>query len=498
LLLAAAQIGASDSDSPNASLGSRLRQVLLGEPDALICPACPGEPALRVNAATGLATEVPLPYEQVNDLSLFPDRRKILAATSSEKGKRSQLLVLSAESLAPLGRIPIPGNGRRLVIDPDGYFAYVLSHRPGGHPEGPGRWELLGVDLGSGEVVEEHPLPDPPSDIALSEGGGRLYVSQIDQIRTFTTRPLTASWFFRSPGDNRRVIARPASQQLLVLRDDSIAVFEPIRREPAGGSGPKPPAGPDDAVRVIPSPTHLVRLNFSPDGRLAVGAGRGLDQLLVLDATEGRVAGTWPEDSERIALHLEALDAAERARGPRGELIADRPGFSPPLEPPPGPAPPPAPPASGSHPAKPADSRPRGPAQPPLWPPGSGVEPSPSPQPRPLPPEVLSLEEVAETRLEGSVVGDLSLVEAVVLYGPDSITTEHGRAIVQPDGTYSFPLPPRGRYRLLVAAREALTLACQPGFHTIEVRDFGYRGLDFRVFGAIGRQRPAPGETQAP
>src|SRR5262245_18338502 len=90
----------------------RLRDVLLRTPgQRILCPGCPSEPAIRVDSATGQSTEVPLPYERVNDLASFPGGDGLLAATSSEKGKRSQLLVLSSESLAPLGRVEISGNG---------------------------------------------------------------------------------------------------------------------------------------------------------------------------------------------------------------------------------------------------------------------------------------------------------------------------------------------------------------------------------------------------
>src|SRR6185436_8421824 len=109
---------ASSSDfgsSPDPS--QRLRDVLLGTPgERILCPGCPDEPAIRVDAATGQSTEVPLPYERVNDIAPVPGGDRIIASTSSEKGKRSQLLILSSASLAPVGRVEISGNGKRVIV----------------------------------------------------------------------------------------------------------------------------------------------------------------------------------------------------------------------------------------------------------------------------------------------------------------------------------------------------------------------------------------------
>jgi len=151
-------LAAEEAGPDAARLGVLLREMLLGGPgQPILCPECPAEHAVRVDVASGLATEVPLPYQQVNEIAPFPDGKRILAATSSDRGRRSLLLVLSADSLAPLGRVEIPGNGERLAIDPGGYSAYVICHRPGkGEAEEPGegRWQLLVADLGASAVAE--------------------------------------------------------------------------------------------------------------------------------------------------------------------------------------------------------------------------------------------------------------------------------------------------------------------------------------------------------
>lgn len=468
-----------------------LRTVLLGGlKQQLICPRCPEEPVLRMDAATGRGTEIPLPYQQVNDLAPFPDGSRFLIATSSEKGRRSQLLVLSAESLAPLGRVEIPGNGRRVVISPDGYFAYVLGQRPRrGGPAGtdPGKWELLGVDLGASAVAETYPLSGPVSDLALSPAGDRLYLALAGRVQSFTTQPLTASWFYRSPGENRALAVRPREGEIFVLRDLTIAIFESEPRPEPGGPATDDA---DDASLVIKPPTHLDRIAFSGDGRLAVAAGRGLDELLVLDAGRRRIVGTWPENDDLIARFLKQVAAAERPPGPRGKLAPGPPGFSPPLAPVPGPALPSeakGPGDQGDRPKTLESGPPSGaPPASPEKPGGTVLDDVIPPASLPSPPaEAATLEEVAEPVLEGRLTGEISLVKAVTLYGPDNITLVRDRVVPGPDGVYSFALPPPGRYRILPTGDANVSLSFRPAFRTIEVGEYGFRGLDFQVVGAI-------------
>jgi len=315
--------------------------MLLGRPDQVIlCPECPAEPAMRVDVVSGLATEVPLPYQQLSQITQFPDGKRILAATASEKGKRSLLLVLSAESLAPLGRVEIPGNGERLAIAPDGYSAYVLCHRPGrgsqDDPDG-GKWELAVADLGASSVRESYPLAGIARDLALTPDGKRLFVAFQDRIQSFTTEPLTASWYYRSPGDNRRLSIRPRAMEVFALRGAAIAIFQ---QTPDPHAGDPPADRSDDAAWVLNPPSRVERIGFSPDGRLAVAAGVGIDAMLLLDVEGLRFAGTWPEETTAINLFLNSLAAAEKPRGPRGRLSGSSTGFAPPLQAPPGPAPP--------------------------------------------------------------------------------------------------------------------------------------------------------------
>ena len=477
--------GAREASPDVAGIGARLREILLGGPGRpVLCHGCPSELPVRVDVASGLATEVPLPYQQVNAIALFPDGKRILAATSSEKGRRGLLLVLSAESLAPQGRVEIPGSGVRIAIAPDGYSAYVLCNRPGKSltaEPGEGRWELVVADLGASAVTETYPLPGAAHDLALAPGGGRLFVAMKDRVQSFTTGPLTASWYYRSPGDNRRVFVRPRRGEVFLLRGPSIAIFDP---EPKGRSGESPADEADDAVGVLETPAHVDRIGFSADGRLAVAAGRGIDALLVLDTERRQFAGTWPEDAAAISALLDAIAAEGNPRVPRGRMTPSAPRFDPPLGLPLKPGPPvpsqatPQPRMSSSSP-QPKEAPGGGPGQAPA---------APSPAMDSLVPS--ALEEVAEPELSGRITGESGRVASVILFGPDSLTTVQDQVTPAPDGGFSFTLPPRGRYRIVPVGTPGTTLSCRPPFLVVEVGAYGFRGLDFHVLGALGG--PAP------
>jgi len=284
-------------------------------------------------------------------------------------------------------------------------------------------------------------------------------VAMNDRVQSFTTGPLTASWYYRSPGDNHRVFVRPRRGEVYVLRGPSIAVFDP---EPKGRSGESPADEADDAARVLDTPAHVDRIGFSADGRLAVAAGKGIDAMMVLDTERRQFAGTWPEDAAPIGALLDTIAAEGKPRGPRGKLTPSAPRFDPPL----GLPPKPAPPVPDREPASP-------PSSPAMDSPMSSV-----------------LEEVAEPELSGRITGESGRVASIILFGPDSLTTVQDQVTPASDGRFSFKLPPRGRYRIVPLGTAGTTLSCRPPFLVVEVGVYGFRGLDFRVLGALGGAAP--------
>ena len=89
----------------------------------------------------------------------------------------------------------------------------------------------------------------------------------------------------------------------------------------------------------------------------------------------------------------------------------------------------------------------------------------------------------AETGLAGRVTGRTELVKAILVFGPDSIIREQARIAPAADGTWTAPLPPPGTYRVVPVGEGARPLRAEPHFQTVEVRESGREGLDFRILG---------------
>jgi hypothetical protein len=84
------------------------------------------------------------------------------------------------------------------------------------------------------------------------------------------------------------------------------------------------------------------------------------------------------------------------------------------------------------------------------------------------------------------VTGNLEGVKTIVLYGPDNILKEATRVAVQPDGTWTLPLPAPGHYRVVAISDGSTPIPVVPSFRTVNVRaGIAESGIDFEV-------RPAP------
>jgi hypothetical protein len=86
--------------------------------------------------------------------------------------------------------------------------------------------------------------------------------------------------------------------------------------------------------------------------------------------------------------------------------------------------------------------------------------------------------------LAGRLSGRIDAVRAIVIYGPGSIVREQGRAVPAADGSWTIPLPPRGSYRIVPMGEGTRPVRSEPNFHTLDVKDRGVTGLDFRILGA--------------
>lgn len=443
----------------------------------------------------GLLEPIELPWLAglaVRDAAVSgPDRVLILPAGSREGDRRAgrigwlQVVSLNraGRPAAPQGRIEFEGEGLRLLAGP-GSTAWVLAHRHGRDTLEGGEYWVHRIDLIAGRVSASAVLPGPAASLAAAPGGTRLFVGLRDRILTLSTVPrLAVSWHYRSPGANSGLALRPGTGVLYAARGEHVAVFDPDAI--AGRDQEERRATEDDATAVVPIPFEATAILFSDDGRIAAAWGAG-SSVALIDAEAAGAAGLPA---------FEPPPGAERALplafpGGTGLAVATFPGagvVTLPLPPPAvaatrPPDPPPAPPAAPSEP--PSPSRPAAPPEPPApsEPPESSAPPVPIPGPLPAPVRSLPVPRpLTADVLRGRIEGDLAAVEAVVVYGPDSIVREQARAAPATDGAWEVPLPPPGAYRVVLLAKGTRALRSVPNFHTLQVTNEGVGGIDFSV-----------------
>ena len=89
----------------------------------------------------------------------------------------------------------------------------------------------------------------------------------------------------------------------------------------------------------------------------------------------------------------------------------------------------------------------------------------------PAPPEVDAppVEQAPSHQVEGRIVGNVALVEAVVMLGPDNILREAARVKPDPDGTWGVDGLDPGRYRIELDGGGDRVLVAEPVFLMIDV-----------------------------
>jgi len=474
--------------------------IVLGE-DGSLLRWTPGSSALAL---------LSVPWSPVNDLAPggMKDRVLILTGTSAgEGGKRSKgegrAILLDTAPATPVAirTISFPGQGIKATVSSDGRKAYILAYasgKDGSRASQPvGRALLHAIDLTTGKVSASASLDQAPNAIALDASGRRLFLSLKGRILSYTTSPLASSWHYRSPGINRGLALRPGGDVLFVQRERQVAVFDP--RDMATRDAVKRRSRDDDATTIIALPIEAAALAFSDDGRMILAFGRG-DRFAFVDgeAKWGVIAPDTPADlkgsevvrpvffpSATADLLLASLPGRKVVSVPsppeflssssdevqeRGEAIEAE-----------TPAAPEGQPAPAEQPAK---------EEPPAPPAGQPAA-SPPPAPNPPVPHLGGSPVATEAKaLRGKVIGDRGRVRAIVIYGPDSIVREQGRALPGPDGAWEAPLPPPGTYRLVPVGERSSALRSVPSFLTVKVSGEGWTGLDFQV--------PESGPGQAP
>jgi hypothetical protein len=450
-----------------------------------------------VRTGNGASLETVAVGFPVNDLAILDGGLRLVLLPAQppagpKRGARAGIVEvagISGAALHPGARrdIPIGGVGMRVVVDRDERTAYILTSSSPGVEAPPPTIEIKALELESGREIASTRLDRLPPALALHPDDRRLFFAAPDRIETYTVKPLAASWRYRSPGLNRALTFRPGTTTLFVARSREVAVFDPavIAARDRESSRERT----DDATAVIPLPFEPSGLLFSDDGRLAAAWGTG-PQLALLDATRFELLREVAvpksvEEADSLRPVVFEPEALRVACFPSGALMLVR--FTAP--PPPAPAPRAVAAAVSQLEATPARTLP--PVVAPTPAPASPLPPSTVPSLEPARPEPILIapgggsDAAADApggRLLGHLTGRIDLVEAVVLYGPNSIVRERAR-VAPSEGGWSAPLPAPGVYRIVPLGEGSRPLRAKPNFLTVTVGDEGQGRLDFEILG---------------
>jgi len=396
----------------------------------------------------------------------------LVVAAGAETSGASTIFSVRFESGETLGRVSIDVDAAFLLPSPGAEKIHVIGRRGD-------RWAIASLDLAkTGASEGPFTLPAPVGGAALSADGSRIYLSSEDGIRTFSTGPLRSSWLLRSPGPNGDLLAMPSGGGLLAARGRRLALFDPRHppgRDPVTGAFPI-----DDALRLVALPFEAGGIAIQADERLASVLSADGARLAVADLAGGSLV-----EVREIAPAAACAFLADPGRllliDLEGASVVKLPIDFPPAEPPKIAS---APPAQAPL-SRPPSSSPDNGASPPPAPAAEAPPPAPAPASEAPPsaarPGVIS----------GRITGEIALVQSIVLFGPSSIFREHLRVAPTVDGTYEIPLPPPGRYRILLRGARSAQLSYTPAYYQISVMESAIGGLDFNVAGRIeGRLKP--------
>ncbi|HYV19584.1 MAG TPA: hypothetical protein VFC25_11225 [Verrucomicrobiae bacterium] len=440
------------------------------------------------------------------------------------------------------------GAPQAAAVSPDGRRAFVLAWRGTPGLQGSRGW-LHAIDLERAEVLDSSLLSSVASGIATDASGRRLYVALKDRIQTYGAEPMRVSWQYRSPGANGPIAVAPRRDVLAVGRGTQLALFDADavaartaeERRSRTDDATTVATLPFNVTRLAWAQDGSLLAAISEQGLVFLDPGNGA--LLWPTAPTIDFAGSTdaqvldfpgPDHDVVVALIPGGSVSAMRAPIPSTPPpivaateppVADPPpaeagsGAAPVVVPPPKnvhppeviPAPAGSMPVAGARPDHPKPAAPSDPkpaaasAQPstaaatkenaPVIPPNPETAPAkpeaapPNPEPAtPSPGETVPAghQEEGPPLLRGRVTGKLEGVKTIVLYGPDNILKEATRVELQPDGTWSLPLPAPGHYRIVAISDGSTPIPVVPSFRTVNVRaGIAESGIDFEV-------RPGP------
>jgi hypothetical protein len=475
-------------------------------------------------------------------LAVSPDGRLAAVAVLVEtKGRfpASLVQVHDVDRPGPVS-VSLPGLVRDLLFLDRDAGLYAIEHRPAKRGEGDSY--LVTFDLEAGRSRRELRLP--PSAHSLDYWATRrsLLVAARDELRTFTLPLLRSGPLFRVTGENLSV-AVAGGTQVLVGQEDALLLVDLSDAQDREGLPVRERV--DSRVPVVSvalaadgssgvarlADDRVVAVGLDPLALAEIGTGIVLERpAQVLPAeppsepprsveTMAPAPDLEPEPAAEIAGLVHDASAPsvqpQESQAPRQEPPAPPQESPAPPQDPPAPAPPPstaAPTSPLPRPPPPEVEEARAtPAEIPVAVPDASqrehaappVESAVSPEPMDTddPPEAIGPSD-AETasptdagnardlNSDGLVRGRINgpaaaQVKDVVLFGPDNLLREAGRARPDAEGRFEVSGLAPGRYRVQLDGGGNRVLITAPRFRTVEISVGTVAVADFRVLRAL-------------
>ncbi len=235
------------------------------------------------------------------DAALSRDGTALYTLAPDAEGRATLLARFEMPGARQTARWEVRGMGRFLALSADESRACVLGleRRAAKRLDdaSPEDWILQVVDLATDLVAGPLALGLEPRAAtfaaATSQAGGpgRLLVAGPDRIATFEIAPLRSSWFYVSPGTNLDLAASPDGRIVFVLRDSSLAVFDPARRVKEEG---RVRLGADDATATVALPAPGSALVLARGGAMAAVLHEDGSAVTLVDTGAAAVVKTEP------------------------------------------------------------------------------------------------------------------------------------------------------------------------------------------------------------
>ena len=371
-----------------------------------------------------------------------------VAVPYGAQNRESTILLYSTAAEEPT-RVQVGGIIRDLLFAPDAGSVLGLLHRPAKKREGD--TYLIRIDLATAKSRRLAHLP--PSARALDYGhdAGALLLAVRNEIRTLTFPDLRSGPLYRVPGENLSVAALQRNGMILVGQATTLLLID--LNDP-----PDEHKMPIRESLVIPEPA--LSLASSQDGeRVLARLADGTIWSVTFSPLRGEPVGA--------AMAVAATAPPPQPDGP--ETAQPEPGSSAAESNDPDAVEPETPPLESSPPAEEVAlaavvgqeaARP-------------AADPAPVPQEAALEPEPPALDTALSEnpQVRGRIAGPAAtVVESIVLLGPDNILREERRITPRTDGAWQVDGLPPGRYRVQLDAGGGHVLVTEPPFTVLEIK----------------------------